>query len=296
MNVTKIRGARSASGATLLLGLAWLGGCALPASLQVASLAIEGFSLAATEKTVPDHGLSALVGRDCSMLRGLIGEAVCRDEAPTTVVAGLDGDAAPAPVSAMPVQTAEADVMSGEAVETALQALPAPSTRVATQPTKAPARVILALPPLPPPPTALPAPVRIASMPPARPAPRPAAPCRADEASTARLAAFDAAAGAAPPQGASVAPAAAPPVAASPSAVGLHLASFRSAQRAALGWRILRQRHPRLLAELKPVIRRVELTGKGVYYRVFARATDSIAEALCSRLAEQSQYCRTMDL
>ncbi|MEQ8807204.1 MAG: hypothetical protein RIE16_15615 [Rhodospirillales bacterium] len=43
---------------------ALLGGCALPVPIQVASWAIDIISVVATEKSITDHGLSALTCKD----------------------------------------------------------------------------------------------------------------------------------------------------------------------------------------------------------------------------------------
>lgn len=53
-----------------------LSGCAIPPIISVASLAFDFASYGATGKTVADHGLSAVLRKDCSLLRGLDGE-VC---------------------------------------------------------------------------------------------------------------------------------------------------------------------------------------------------------------------------
>lgn len=59
-----------------------LGGCFLPASVQIASLFADGVSLAATDKTLSDHGLSAVNKQDCALWRIVNGEDVCRDYEP----------------------------------------------------------------------------------------------------------------------------------------------------------------------------------------------------------------------
>lgn len=64
-----------------------LGGCALPVPLQIASWAIDGMMLVATEKTIADHGVSMLVQRDCAMLRVATEGALCRDGTGATAVA-----------------------------------------------------------------------------------------------------------------------------------------------------------------------------------------------------------------
>jgi hypothetical protein len=53
-----------------------LSGCALPPAISIASLAFDFASYGATGKTVTGHGLSLVLQRDCSLLRGLEGE-VC---------------------------------------------------------------------------------------------------------------------------------------------------------------------------------------------------------------------------
>ncbi|MBC8339901.1 MAG: SPOR domain-containing protein [Alphaproteobacteria bacterium] len=59
-----------------------LGGCAMPLSVQVASLIADGVSLATTEKTLGDHALSAVAQQDCAIWRFVNGEDVCHEAAP----------------------------------------------------------------------------------------------------------------------------------------------------------------------------------------------------------------------
>jgi len=56
-----------------------LGGCILPVGVQVASMIADGISLVTTDKTLTDHGLSAVTEQDCAMWRVINGEEVCRD-------------------------------------------------------------------------------------------------------------------------------------------------------------------------------------------------------------------------
>ncbi len=57
-----------------------LGGCALPVPLQIASFVADGVSLLTTQKTMTDHGLSALTGQDCAVWRGFSsGEGLCEE-------------------------------------------------------------------------------------------------------------------------------------------------------------------------------------------------------------------------
>lgn len=67
-----------------------LGGCALPVPLQIASWAIDGLVLVATEKTVADHGVSMLAQRDCAVLRIATEGALCRDDIGVTAVAAQE--------------------------------------------------------------------------------------------------------------------------------------------------------------------------------------------------------------
>ncbi len=53
-----------------------LSGCGIPPIISVASLALDFASYGSTGKTIADHGLSAVLQKDCSLLRGLKGQ-VC---------------------------------------------------------------------------------------------------------------------------------------------------------------------------------------------------------------------------
>ena len=57
-----------------------LSGCALPPVVTVASFALDFASYGATGKTVTDHGISAVLQRDCALLRSLDEGEVCRDD------------------------------------------------------------------------------------------------------------------------------------------------------------------------------------------------------------------------
>lgn len=52
-------------------------GCALPVPVQVASWALDGISYLATNKSMTDHGISAVVGQDCALLRAVNGTDIC---------------------------------------------------------------------------------------------------------------------------------------------------------------------------------------------------------------------------
>src|ERR1700680_1057422 len=59
---------------------ALLSGCGLPPAVMIASYAADGVSYVATGKSVSDHGISKITGRDCALWRVIKGEAVCKDE------------------------------------------------------------------------------------------------------------------------------------------------------------------------------------------------------------------------
>lgn len=74
-----------------------LAGCAVPLGVQIASLFADGVSLVTTDKTLTDHGISAITNKDCAVWRGFKGEDVCQDEAfDPSAVAEIDGQE-PAP-------------------------------------------------------------------------------------------------------------------------------------------------------------------------------------------------------
>jgi cell division septation protein DedD len=91
------------------------------------------------------------------------------------------------------------------------------------------------------------------------------------------------------PEKAAPAPVAAP--ASASGSVAVHLASFRSEERARIGWTELQDRHAALKG-LEPRISRIDIPGQGTYYRLLAGpVTDrAAAEALCGRLT--TQYCK----
>jgi len=77
-----------------------LGACGMPIGIQIASLFADGVSYLTTEKTLTDHGISAVADQDCALWRGIEGEDICRDP-----------DAAPADEG---VQTALAELSTLE--------------------------------------------------------------------------------------------------------------------------------------------------------------------------------------
>ncbi len=67
-----------------------LGGCALPAHIQVISWALDGVSYLMTEKSVTDHGLSIVAQQDCALWRLITEGEICRDEDAITAIAAAD--------------------------------------------------------------------------------------------------------------------------------------------------------------------------------------------------------------
>ncbi len=66
----------------------FVGACAVPLPLQIATWAADGISYLMTSKSMSDHGLSAAVGQDCAVHRVITEGAVCREDADSgTVVA-----------------------------------------------------------------------------------------------------------------------------------------------------------------------------------------------------------------
>jgi major membrane immunogen (membrane-anchored lipoprotein) len=62
----------------IVFSILLLGACTLP--LKVTSWTINGVSYVATEKTITDHGLSAIAGRDCAITRAVLGGPLCQSE------------------------------------------------------------------------------------------------------------------------------------------------------------------------------------------------------------------------
>ena len=76
-----------------------LSGCALPAAVSIASLALDASSYLASGKTVTDHGLSVVMDKDCALLRVVEGP-VCQEEA--------DYEVEPDALTPLPESAAEA--------------------------------------------------------------------------------------------------------------------------------------------------------------------------------------------
>ncbi len=77
----------------------------------------------------------------------------------------------------------------------------------------------------------------------------------------------------------------------------VHLASYKSAEAARKGWRDIAADHPSLIGVLTPVLSRVDLGSKGVFYRLKAGPFETWdkAEAVCKALLALSWTCAVLD-
>lgn len=67
-----------------------LSGCALPLPVKVAMWVLDGASYVATEKTIPDHGISLVAQQDCAVLRAIKDGVICRDADAGVMVAEVE--------------------------------------------------------------------------------------------------------------------------------------------------------------------------------------------------------------
>jgi hypothetical protein len=67
-----------------------LGGCVLPPAVAVASYAADGASYAVSDKSLSDHGISAVKNQDCATWHFFVGRAVCEDQNHPVPMASLD--------------------------------------------------------------------------------------------------------------------------------------------------------------------------------------------------------------
>ncbi len=78
-----------------LSGILFLGGCAMPPVVMVASYAIDGVSFIVSGKSISDHAISAALKKDCSLIRVIAGRQICVDAkdgtSPPVVVAAIPG-------------------------------------------------------------------------------------------------------------------------------------------------------------------------------------------------------------
>ena len=79
-------------------------------------------------------------------------------------------------------------------------------------------------------------------------------------------------------------------------AFAVHLASFRSEDRARRGWRQLQQAFPDLLGAENLTLERADLGESGIFQRVLAGpfAERAAAARLCGALKAKAQYCRVV--
>ncbi len=84
------------------------GGCAaLPAPVQIASLALDGVSFVVSRKSVTDHVISVALQQDCALWRGLTGGRLCNPDGAPTMIAGTE-DAREPPAPAGPESVPQA--------------------------------------------------------------------------------------------------------------------------------------------------------------------------------------------
>ncbi len=88
---------RGLTGTLTLSCLLLLTACAIPVPLQVASWVADGISYLTTEKSVSDHGISAVIGQDCALYRGVTEGNVCRDGETLDITVAAGEDEVPAP-------------------------------------------------------------------------------------------------------------------------------------------------------------------------------------------------------
>ncbi len=79
---------------------------------------------------------------------------------------------------------------------------------------------------------------------------------------------------------------------------GLHIASYKNQSNVDPGWRQLKRRYGEVLDGYEPVVKRVDLGTKGVFYRLMAGpVTDrATAQARCRVLSQRGQYCKVIAL
>jgi cell division septation protein DedD len=117
----------------IILAPILLSGCAIPPAISIASYVLDGISYAATGKSVSDHGISAMAGRDCATFRILKGENPCRGE-PTEL-------RDPAPIE----QGQQATLPTGEPAPMVASASPEGAPAAAIAPTTPPRQRYLVL-------------------------------------------------------------------------------------------------------------------------------------------------------
>lgn len=81
-------------------------------------------------------------------------------------------------------------------------------------------------------------------------------------------------------------------------AAALHLASYKNPANAETGWKQLSSANADLLGAQRPIVRKVDLAGKGIFYRLHAGPVASMddAKALCAALKARDVYCAPKQL
>jgi hypothetical protein len=91
-----------------------LGACGLPIGVQIASLFADGVSYLTTDKSLTDHGISAVTGEDCALWRGVEGANICHepasDKEAETIVAALGKPKAPTSAPVLTAARGDADL------------------------------------------------------------------------------------------------------------------------------------------------------------------------------------------
>jgi cell division septation protein DedD len=80
--------------------------------------------------------------------------------------------------------------------------------------------------------------------------------------------------------------------------IAVHLASYKNPDNAESGWRSLLAANRDQLGDARPLIRRVDLGSKGVFYRLHAGPLQnrSAAESICRTLSQRGVYCKVATL
>lgn len=75
---------------------------------------------------------------------------------------------------------------------------------------------------------------------------------------------------------------------------GLHLASYKSESNVDPGWAQLARQLPGLIDGMSPIMKRVDLGSKGIFYRLHAGpvATRAAADDLCRQIKQRGVYCK----
>ncbi|NMM44155.1 hypothetical protein HH303_06685 [Rhodospirillaceae bacterium KN72] len=80
--------------------------------------------------------------------------------------------------------------------------------------------------------------------------------------------------------------------------VAMHLASYKDPNNAEVGWKQLLAGNRDQLDGLRPIVRKVDIPGKGIFYRLHAGpiASKAQADAMCRTLKARGLYCKVETL